>query len=50
VEPEGQQEAVQPVVHKLAKPATKGLAWSSLAVGAAALALATWRNIQDARW
>lgn len=45
---EGQQEGAQQIVHKLAKPTTKGLAWSSVAVAAAALALATWRNIQDA--
>jgi hypothetical protein len=48
VESEGQQQAVGSIVHKLGKPATKGLAWSSVAVGAAALALATWRNVQDA--
>ncbi|HWD65008.1 MAG TPA: hypothetical protein VG405_07515 [Solirubrobacteraceae bacterium] len=46
MEPAAQQSNVESVVHRLAKPATKGLAWSSVAVGAAALALATWRNIQ----
>lgn len=48
MESEGQPAAVQSIVHKLAKPATRGLAWSSVAAAAAALALATWRNVQDA--
>lgn len=47
MESEGKQPAAQSTVHKLAKPITKGVAWSSVAVGAAALALATWRNVQD---
>lgn len=44
---EGQQEGAQSVVHKLAKPATKGLAWTAFTLAAAALGLATWRNVQD---
>lgn len=47
MESEGQQPAVESIVHRLAKPATKGLAWSSVALAAAALGLATWRNVQD---
>jgi hypothetical protein len=48
VESEGQQPAAQSVVHKLAKPAMRGVAWSSVALAAAALGLATWRNVHDA--
>jgi hypothetical protein len=47
VEAQGQQPAAQSIVHQLAKPVTRTLAWSSVLAGAAALALATWRNVQD---
>ena len=42
-----QQSAAGSVVHELAKPISRLLAWSSVALGAGALALATWRNVRE---
>jgi hypothetical protein len=46
-EAEGQQPAVQSVVHELAKPAARTLAWGSVAAGLAALVAATVRNVRE---
>jgi hypothetical protein len=46
-EAEGQQPAVQSIVHELAKPAARMLAWSATAVGLAALVAATVRNVRE---
>lgn len=47
MEGQGQQPAAQSVVHQLAKPATKLLAWTGTAVFFAALAAATVRNVRE---
>lgn len=46
MEAEGQQPAAGSIVHELAKPVMRTVAWTSVLAGAAALALATWRNVQ----
>jgi hypothetical protein len=46
-EAEGQQPAVQSIVHELAKPAARGLAWRSVAAGLAALIAATVRSLRE---
>jgi hypothetical protein len=48
MEAEGQQPAAQSIVHELAKPAARVLAWSAVAAGAASLIAATIRNIREA--
>jgi hypothetical protein len=44
-EAEGQQPAVESIVHELAKPVSRALAWSSVAAALGALALAARRNL-----
>jgi hypothetical protein len=46
VEAKGQQPAVESIVHDLAKPTVKTLAWTAAAAGALALAAATLRNVR----
>jgi hypothetical protein len=46
---QGQQPAPDAVVHELARPVTKLLAWGSVVLGAGALALATRRNLQHSQ-
>ena len=46
-EADGQQPAVESIVHALAKPAARTLAWGSVAAGLAALVAATVRNIRE---
>jgi hypothetical protein len=46
-EAQGQQPAVESIVHELAKPAARALAWASVAAGMAALVAATVRNIRE---
>jgi hypothetical protein len=45
VEAASQQPEAGSIVHKVAKPLMRTLAWTACAAGVAALALATWRNV-----
>lgn len=46
MEAQGQQPAAESIVHELAKPAMKALAWTACLVGLAALGAAAIRNVQ----
>jgi hypothetical protein len=46
VEAQGQQPAVESIVHRLAKPAMRGLAWSSVLAAVGALALGARANLR----
>jgi len=46
-EAEGQQPAAQSIVHRLAKPVARMLAWGATAVGLAALVAASVRNVRE---
>ena len=46
-EAQGQQPAVESVVHELAKPVARAVAWSASLLGAAALVAAAVRNVRE---
>lgn len=41
-----QEPTLEPTLHAVAKPATRALAWTTVAAGAAALALAAARTVR----
>jgi hypothetical protein len=46
-EAHGQQPGGESIVHQLAKPVARAVAWSAALLGAAALAAATVRNVKE---